>query len=167
MSKTIYQIPQQVGRILSMLPVLPGSVLFAHGLNGTLSGLLPDDLRLLLRDKRINISVNDACLSFHFIWNGTRFIACNGESAPDLSIRASIHDFIQLARRQEDPDTLFFSRRLVMEGDTELGLAVKNTLDALDAPIFGIEKLMPESVLQAIRQKLRRTIHTGSAAHSP
>jgi O2-independent ubiquinone biosynthesis accessory factor UbiT len=166
MSKTIYQIPHPVGRMLAMLPVLPGSVLFAHGLNGSLSGMLPDDLRRLLQNKHINISVTDACLSFHFTWNGTRFIACEGESAPDLSIRASTYDFVQLARRQEDPDTLFFSRRLVMEGDTELGLAVKNTLDALDAPIFGIEKLMPESVLQAIRQKLRRMVPTGSAAHS-
>ena len=32
--------------------------------------------------------------------------------------------------RLEDPDTLFFSRRLVIEGDTELGLALKNALDA-------------------------------------
>jgi predicted lipid carrier protein YhbT len=34
--------------------------------------------------------------------------------------------------RQEDPDTLFFQRRLTIEGDTELGLEVKNILDALD-----------------------------------
>jgi len=41
--------------------------------------------------------------------------------------------FLALALRREDPDTLFFSRRLVLEGDTELGLALKNALDALDA----------------------------------
>lgn len=49
-----------------------------------------------------------------------------------MAIAASARDFMLLARRLEDPDTLFFSRRLVMEGDTELGLLVKNTLDALD-----------------------------------
>jgi hypothetical protein len=37
---------------------------------------------------------------------------------------------------QEDPDTLFFSRRLAMEGDTELGLLIKNTLDAIDGALF-------------------------------
>jgi len=31
-----------------------------------------------------------------------------------------------------DPDTLFFSRRLTIDGDTELGLLVKNALDAID-----------------------------------
>lgn len=31
-----------------------------------------------------------------------------------------------------DPDTLFFQRRLVIEGDTELGLYVKNLMDAIE-----------------------------------
>ena len=51
---------------------------------------------------------------------------------PDLIISATTRDFMALALREEDPDTLFFSRRLRMEGDTDLGLLVKNTLDAVD-----------------------------------
>lgn len=51
---------------------------------------------------------------------------------PDVTIRASVADYIALALRREDPDTLFFSRRLVIEGDTELGLVVKNALDSAD-----------------------------------
>ena len=39
---------------------------------------------------------------------------------------------LALALRREDPDTLFFKRRLVMTGDTDLGLVVKNALDAID-----------------------------------
>jgi len=50
---------------------------------------------------------------------------------PDVTIRAGLFDYLALALRQEDPDTLFFTRRLVLEGDTELGLAVKNALDSL------------------------------------
>ena len=38
----------------------------------------------------------------------------------------------RLMLREEDPDTLFFSRRLRIEGDTELGLIVKNLLDSVD-----------------------------------
>ncbi len=45
-----------------------------------------------------------------------------------------MHDFYLLATRQEDPDALFFSRRLLVEGDTELGLIAKNTLDGLNLP---------------------------------
>ncbi|MBI1943986.1 MAG: SCP2 sterol-binding domain-containing protein [Betaproteobacteria bacterium] len=51
---------------------------------------------------------------------------------PDVTIRASVADYLALALRREDPDTLFFSRRLVIEGETELGLVVKNALDSAD-----------------------------------
>ena len=50
---------------------------------------------------------------------------------PDVTVRASLADYAALALRREDPDTLFFERRLVIEGDTALGLTVKNALDSL------------------------------------
>ena len=50
---------------------------------------------------------------------------------PDVTVRASVGDYLALALRREDPDTLFFTRRLVLEGDTALGLEIKNALDAL------------------------------------
>ena len=66
--------------------------------------------------------------------------------APDLTVSATARDFLLLLSRREDPDTLFFSRRLVSEGDTELGLTVKNLLDALD----------PEAVLHQLPPLLAR-----------
>jgi O2-independent ubiquinone biosynthesis accessory factor UbiT len=50
---------------------------------------------------------------------------------PDVVVRAGLRDYLSLALRREDPDSLFFSRRLVVEGDTALGLVVKNALDSL------------------------------------
>ena len=50
----------------------------------------------------------------------------------EVTIRGNWREFLLLASRQEDPDTLFFRRRLVIEGDTELGLAIKNLIDSLD-----------------------------------
>lgn len=35
-------------------------------------------------------------------------------------------------RRRLDPETAFFPRRLVMEGNTELALAARNALDGID-----------------------------------
>ncbi|EXJ09542.1 ubiquinone anaerobic biosynthesis accessory factor UbiT [Nitrincola nitratireducens] len=37
-----------------------------------------------------------------------------------------------MAKRTEDPDSLFFQRQLSIEGDTELGLGIKNLLDSLE-----------------------------------
>jgi O2-independent ubiquinone biosynthesis accessory factor UbiT len=52
---------------------------------------------------------------------------------PDVTVRASLADYAALALGREDADTLFFTRRLVMEGDTALGLELRNALDALGA----------------------------------
>ena len=49
----------------------------------------------------------------------------------DVTVRASLADYLALALRREDADSLFFARRLVIEGDTALGVAVKNALDSL------------------------------------
>ncbi|MGM3389034.1 SCP2 sterol-binding domain-containing protein [Stutzerimonas stutzeri] len=53
-----------------------------------------------------------------------------------VTIRGNWREFLLLASRQEDPDTLFFCRRLVIEGDTELGLAIKNLIDSLDPDLL-------------------------------
>jgi len=50
----------------------------------------------------------------------------------DVTFTASAEDFARLSLRLEDPDTLFFNRRLLIEGDTDLGLTLKNLLDAVD-----------------------------------
>ncbi|MDF2177418.1 SCP2 sterol-binding domain-containing protein [Aliiglaciecola sp. CAU 1673] len=44
--------------------------------------------------------------------------------------------FLLLASQSVDPDTLFFQRKLMISGDTELALAVKNLLDSLELEQF-------------------------------
>ncbi len=138
-----FRIPPTLGRILGTLPKRPGSHLFVSGLNVALAPHLPVDTCAMLDGRRLRLEVADACLRFDYTWHNNAFRAADhGATAPDLTIRANAWDFHQLIQRGVDPDTLFFSRRLVMEGDTELGLMVKNTLDALD-----IELLRPGKVL--------------------
>ena len=40
----------------------------------------------------------------------------------DVTICGKLRDFVALANQEEDPDTLFFQRRLRISGDTDLGL---------------------------------------------
>ena len=49
-----------------------------------------------------------------------------------MSFSADASDLLMIVARKQDPDTLFFQRRLVIEGDTELGLYVKNLMDAIE-----------------------------------
>lgn len=146
-----YELPDPVGKLLSMLPVYPGSVLFVAGLNLALTPHLQAEVLQPLQQKRLRLKVLDARLVFNFTWEAQAFSAISNDGAADLTIGASAHDLLLLAQRREDPDTLFFSRRLVMEGDTELGLLVKNTLDAIDLSVFGRANLAPARVLARLR----------------
>jgi len=131
-------VPAPLRHILSRLPARPGAWLFAAGLNAVLPAHLDADVRRALQGRRLRLSVLDAGVAFDFAWRGRGFAALHGAGEPDLVIGATLHDFSLLATRREDPDTLFFSRRLVMEGDTELGLFIKNTLDAIDGALFDL-----------------------------
>ena len=153
MSASPYLLPQPVGSLLSRLPAYPGSLLFVTSLNLALARLLAPDVTQMLLGKKLRLRVTDAQWTFDFEWVNGRFGASPNQGAADLTISASAYDFMLLARRQEDPDTLFFSRRLSMEGDTELGLLVKNTLDAIELPILNIEQFKPAQVLARLKAR--------------
>jgi predicted lipid carrier protein YhbT len=135
--------PAPLSKLLSHLPAYPGSLIFATGLNLMLAPHLPADTLRMLQGKALRIKPRDAGVAFDFMWSGTSFKATAPSEQPDLTIAASLHDFYLLIQRKEDPDTLFFSRRLSMEGDTELGLLVKNTLDSMDLSAFSLDKMVP------------------------
>lgn len=54
------------------------------------------------------------------------------EPQADVILSADAHDFILMAVREEDPDMLFFQRRLRIEGDTEPGFQVQNLMDSIE-----------------------------------
>jgi len=144
-SASRFEVPAPVGQLLGRLPAWPGSLLFVTALNLVLARQLPGDVAQALQGRSLRIHVRDAQLSFHFAWTGNAFAPRAHAASPDLTISANAADFVALARREQDPDTLFFSRRLSMEGDTELGLMVKNTLDALELPVFDLRHIRPPS----------------------
>lgn len=63
----------------------------------------------------------------------------------DVTMRVTWPVLLQLATQQVDPDTLFFRRKLLVTGDTELGLQLKNLLDTIEIkermPAFAYQKL--------------------------
>lgn len=161
MQATPLTLPKPVGDVFSRLPAYPGSLLFVTALNLALAKQLGSDVGDMLQGKSLRLCVTDARVAFDFAWKsdrGTgRFVArqpSRADAVPDLTISASAHDFVLLAQRKEDPDTLFFSRRLAMEGDTELGLLVKNTIDAIELPVFDAQQFAPVKVLGRLRERL-------------
>lgn len=85
----------------------------------------------LLCGRWLRLQISDLNLSWYLTRAGGGLKVMR-EAPTDVTIRGNWREFLLLASRQEDPDTLFFRRRLVIEGDTELGLALKNLIDSLD-----------------------------------
>ena len=87
-----------------------------------------------LQGKWLKISVLDLQLDWWLSFDLDHLIMASPEEniAEDVSFSANGDDLILIAGRKQDPDTLFFQRRLKIEGDTELGLEVKNLIDAID-----------------------------------
>ena len=149
-----FEIPAPLGRIAARLPQFPPTLGLVTALNLALGRLLPRENLEPLTGKLVCLRVLDAGLTLRFTLTPRGFRPAVSQARPDLSISARACDFLALALRQEDPDTLFFSRRLIMEGDTDLGLLVKNTLDAVDLPRFEPDMLRPARVLASIRLRL-------------
>ena len=149
-----FTLPKPVGNILSILPGYPHTLMFVNAVNLVMGDTLRSEVMQPLLGKLISINVTDAGVTFYFTLGRKGMVACHRTREADLTIAATASDFLMLALRKEDPDTLFFSRRLRMEGDTELGLLVKNTLDALELPPLDIKLLSPARVLAQIKMWL-------------
>jgi predicted lipid carrier protein YhbT len=144
--------PPQLASVVSRLPAAPPNLAFSAAANRLLWPALKALDWQALVGRRYAIRVTDIGLTLRFTVTARGFAPDSG--AADLTISASARDFLLLLSRREDPDTLFFSRRLVSEGDTELGLIVKNLLDALD----------PERVLGRLPTPLARAAQRLMAA---
>ncbi len=117
--------------LVERLPTAPPSAAMALALNRWLLPRLPEDARQALQGQVVTLAVKDWGLRLVMQLGSRGFVAAAGAAKPVLQIQATSEAYWQLAKGDQDPDRLFFERRLVMEGDTELGLVLKNTLDAI------------------------------------
>jgi len=82
------------------------------------------------------ITIEDLGLRSRFTLRDGAFRVLREEGLVELELGASLLDLLALMRGATDADTLFFQRRMRISGDTELGLIVKNWLDAAPRPAW-------------------------------
>ena len=130
--KTHHLFPTPLSFPLRILP----SFIHNKALVTTLNKIFKQELEQgeldFLQGKIMHISIEDINIEYRFTLSENRLIAADKNSAADLVLQGTVYNYLLLASRREDTDTLFFSRRLRMQGDTELGLYVKNFLDGMD-----------------------------------
>lgn len=121
--------PARLAPLLRLLPRAPQR----HGMERLLTQVLAEPIAQgaldFMRGRRIGIEVTDLGLAWVIELDDTRLRLADAPA--EASVRGSATDLLLLAARLEDADTLFFQRRLVLTGDTELGLTARNLLDRL------------------------------------
>ena len=152
-------LPGWLARIGRHLPALPPRLVLVQALNHMLRrGLLPADMNQFA-GRHFQLDVLDLGISIRFSADTQRFTAENYPGAPDLRLAANSADYLRMILREEDPDTLFFNRKLQIEGDTALGLATKNLLDCVD---WRWQRLLPQRLTAWLQTRGHRW-HPGAA----
>jgi predicted lipid carrier protein YhbT len=133
-----FRLPDFIANLGRKLPQWPHALAMVGALNAALKmNLLPESELALLEDKVFRVRVLDTGGEASYTYRDGLFRPLfRPEREPDLAFEANLSAYLQLLARQEDPDTLFFNRELEITGDTELGLIVKNMLDAVEWPKF-------------------------------
>lgn len=123
---------------LRLLPFKAQKSILLPALSSVFREALEDGDFEFLQGKWLKIAITDLELTWWLSFNNNKLVMASKEEMlannhnDDVSFSATGEDLVLIAGRKQDPDTLFFQRRLKIEGDTELGLEVKNLIDAID-----------------------------------
>ena len=129
-----FVLPEVVRAVVSRLPALPPTLACAAALSLFARRALPRDEIAALEGKTFRVAVTDAGLAVAFRVRATHVEPLSASHEVDVTFAACAADFLSIATRREDPDTLFFTRRLSIAGDTDTGHRLKNMLDAVELP---------------------------------
>lgn len=146
--------PSRLAPLLRVVPLTAQRRLLERAMQRVLAAPLADGTLDFMQGRRLGIEVTDLGLRWVIEQHGTRLTVT--DEAPEASVRGTATDLLLLASRLEDADTLFFQRRLVLTGDTELGLTARNLL----------ERLPWESVPLGLRIGLNRGARLARAART-
>ena len=150
-------VPGVIKNLVRRLPAYPASQAFVTGFNLTVWKKLQQLDWDGLYGKQFSVVIKDLQLTllFSMTQKGLRAVK---SAQPDVTFTATLMDLIRLALRLEDPDTLFFNRRLLIEGNTDIGLRVKNMLDGVEfASLLESFPGVLGKIVMAVRKKLQHS----------
>jgi predicted lipid carrier protein YhbT len=142
---------------LKLVPNAVHAELLARAFNHLMRGQTLTERLGELDGRAVAIVVEDTGTRVAFRITGNRLSPVSPEQAT-VRIRGRLAEFLKLATRAEDPDTLFFQRKLAIEGDTETGLHVKNLLDALEYDWDAHFRAVLPGPLAAVATRLRHDL---------
>lgn len=136
--------PKALSQPLALVPFSLKAALLQRMLGLMLAEQAADGELDFLQDQWVAIEVEDLKLhvelSYHHAW------LIRPPQNAQVTFKSDSQALLLVAAGKEDPDTLFFQRKLSIEGDTELGLSVKNLLLSVEF------ESMPSVISTAVTQ---------------
>ncbi|MDX1705924.1 ubiquinone anaerobic biosynthesis accessory factor UbiT [Pseudidiomarina sp.] len=134
--KVVEQLPALTKACLRCTP----DALIAASMSAAMNQILRSELRrgefAFLQGRWVRVQVTDLDFSFYVSVAGDdsrpRLQVSMHEQPADVTMRGEMPALLLLISNKVDPDTLFFRRKLLIVGDTELGLQIKNLLDTIE-----------------------------------
>ncbi|HEX6016914.1 MAG TPA: SCP2 sterol-binding domain-containing protein [Burkholderiaceae bacterium] len=117
--------------VVRRLPTQPPSFVAARVLDQLLWPRLDEGARAALAGRTVEVEVVEVGVRVRLQLGPRGFVVAPSAQPVALTVRATANALWRLVRGEDDADRLFFERALVMEGDTEYGVALKNVLDAI------------------------------------
>jgi len=130
-AKSLASLPVIV-KFLPQPPHFMQKLVVEKALNSTLAEQIAMGEFDFLEGHCLHLSVKDMDLDFYLSYEIDKLVLLPQGTPADVHFSGNSKELILLASRAEDPDSFFFQRRLIIEGDTELGLYIKNIIDSVD-----------------------------------
>jgi predicted lipid carrier protein YhbT len=130
------EVHERLRALVRRLPTQPPSFVAARVLDRLLLPRLDAGTRQALAQRTVEVELVETGVRVRLQLSPQGFRVAPSRDEPAVRIRARTDALWRLARGEDDADRLFFEGQLVMEGDTEYGLILKNTLDAI-GPLWG------------------------------
>ncbi|MGF1767992.1 SCP2 sterol-binding domain-containing protein [Enterovibrio makurazakiensis] len=132
----VQQAPALFRLPVKLIPAAAQQALMLETLKRVFSEALDDGEFEFLENRWLEVHVRDIGFKSYISFDNDKLVVKQNIETPDVRFSGDLNDLILIAARKEDPDTLFFQRRLLIEGDTELGLEVKNLMDSVDLDLL-------------------------------
>lgn len=125
------QLPAPVAFAATQLPLRFLYPLIEQQLNRVLAESLQNNDLALLDNREFGLCIDDLGVTIGFTLSD-RQLRVIAPHKPTAMVSGPLAAFAWLASGRSDADALFFNRHLLIEGDTELGLVIKNVIDTTD-----------------------------------
>lgn len=146
------------GRLNQKLPLIPAKLtrytpapVMELFLNTAVNHLLQkerqqNELNFLI-GQVARVEITDLNFDFSFTLIGQKIVIKVPAQPADATLRSDQDSMLKILHGEVDPDTLFFRRKLLITGDTELGLYIKNMIDTID-----LTERIPKPIMSFLTQ---------------